>query len=993
MSDNDEVIRAYHEAVRTAPQDHPDLGMYLTNLAAALGERYSETWETVDLEESIRSARDATRLEPQSQTDQATWLNNLGIRLSDRYSRLGAGADLEEAIRVAEEAVDTTQHWPARASYMRNLGSYLGERYLTTGVTADIERAIHVTRQSIDLTAADPVQQAKGWNSLGTRLGERYQAEGDANILEEAISALHQAIDQTPELHPARASHLNGLGVHLAARYALIGALTDVENAVDVGRSAVRATPDNKISRALFLHNLGAALGDRYTRTKTKGDLEEAVRFAQETVDLTPNGHPKRPMYLNSLAIRLGDAYALGGSIADLDNIIRVAREAADAIPDFHAARPAYLNNVGIRLLERYAREGDTTALEEGIRVLREALRTTPETSPARATYLVNLGTGLDHRHGCAGATAHADHEEALSHFQAALRQPNASTIKRIAAGIAVLRICAASSDWQQACDASELAVSLIPKLAPRALENADRQHILSQVVGLASDGAAVALQAGRDPTVALGYLEQGRGVLATVLLEMRADILDLQAAQPDLARHFLRLRDELDTPDTHGAFLTDDRENSMRQQTRASRRYDAGNELDRLIAEIHRRPGFSDFLAAPSEAGMRAAASRGPIVVLNTSGYRSDAILVEQHQIRSLALPNLESGHVEKAARSSGLEVESLEWLWDTIARPVLDALGFSGPPAAEGWPHVWWIATGALSKLPIHAAGRHRGGSAGAVLDRVVSSYSSSVKAILHGRRRATPAPVASVPGQALLVEMQDTPGQGRLRFARNEVAVVSDLCRTMGLNPLQPGRLKRHVVTHLPGSKIFHFAGHGLTDAVDPSQSQLLLEDWTADPLSVGTLMSLKLQERAPLMAYLSACGTGQIRNESFLDESIHLIGACQLAGFRHVIGTLWKVDDESCADVARIVYEAIREGGMTDESVARGLHNATKELRGRWLRKKPAEAERRRSVKEAVACLAADGTGGGIVGEEDSRDVLDDDDEALPLHWVPYVHFGV
>jgi CHAT domain-containing protein len=66
-----------------------------------------------------------------------------------------------------------------------------------------------------------------------------------------------------------------------------------------------------------------------------------------------------------------------------------------------------------------------------------------------------------------------------------------------------------------------------------------------------------------------------------------------------------------------------------------------------------------------------------------------------------------------------------------------------------------------------------------------------------------------------------------------------------------------------------------------------------------------------------------------------EGVHLISACQQAGFRHVIGTLWEVNDETCVDMARIVYEVMGHGGMTDESVCRGLHNATKELLNRWL----------------------------------------------------------
>ena len=73
-------------------------------------------------------------------------------------------------------------------------------------------------------------------------------------------------------------------------------------------------------------------------------------------------------------------------------------------------------------------------------------------------------------------------------------------------------------SDWQKAVQASEITIDLIPKLISRSLKNSDKQHILGQVVGLASDTAAAALHAGEEPLVALNFLEQGRGVLAISL-------------------------------------------------------------------------------------------------------------------------------------------------------------------------------------------------------------------------------------------------------------------------------------------------------------------------------------------------------------------------------------------------------------------------------------------------------------------------------------------
>ncbi|PCD30394.1 hypothetical protein AU210_010076 [Fusarium oxysporum f. sp. radicis-cucumerinum] len=981
VDDLQESIRVSQDIVDTTPSDDPDLPMYLSNLVLALGDLYSITGADSDIENAIFAFREAFDLIPEDSNKtgdlhaQPCWLSNLGVRLGEGYLREDTSADIEEAIRVTQEAIDTTKVTVDKVTYLCNLGNRLGERYSMTGDTADIENAIEATKEAISLSPVDPVTNAMCLLSLGNRFGDRYDVEGTKAYLDESIRILQQAVDMMPENHLGKALLLNSLGVRLAARYTSVNATDDLESAIEMTRRAVEMTPKISLSRALFLHNLGASLGDRYTRMNKTADLDEAIQAAREAVNMTPSGHPNRAMYLKGLAIRLGDRYSRegAGSMSDLDNIIEAASGAVNATPSVHTKRPVYLNSLGIWLMERYKRQDTRIDLDEAIRFLQEAVSKAPESHPERARYLVNLGTSLDHRY--ARTRDSADHEGALSQFQTALRDPSSPAIDRIAGGIAILQICSTTSDWQQVCDALEVAVSLIPKLTARSLKNPDKQHLLGQVVGLASNAAAAALNAGRGPTAALKFLEQGRGVLATALEEMRTDVIELQARYPELAKRFVSLRDELDPPVARDTFNQDDH-GGFNHQARATRRYDAGNKLNEVIAEIQRQPGFEDFLAAPSEAELKASASCGPIVVINTSEYRCDAILVEQHQIRSVQLPK----DMEKEARNRDPgKIETLEWLWDTVAHQILDALGFTQrhDPSLEKWPRIWWVATGIMTKFPLHAAGRHNDPSTGSanVLDRVMSSYSSSIKTIIQSRRRGHEA-AASAPAQALLVAMKHTPEQTSLPFAAREIEVIRDLVKTMQLEPIEPGQHKHDIMSHLPQCKVFHFAGHGHTDGHDPMRSRLLLDDGKENPLTVANLLEINLRKHLPFLAYLSACGTGRIRDKRFVDESIHLVSACQLAGFRHVIGTLWEVNDELCVDMARITYEGMRDGSMTDESVCEGLHNATRQLRDRW----------RNMPMNSAARSATD-------GDRRPRDIIACDDETSPLHWVPYVHFGV
>jgi CHAT domain-containing protein len=104
---------------------------------------------------------------------------------------------------------------------------------------------------------------------------------------------------------------------------------------------------------------------------------------------------------------------------------------------------------------------------------------------------------------------------------------------------------------------------------------------------------------------------------------------------------------------------------------------------------------------------------------------------------------------------------------------------------------------------------------------------------------------------------------------------------------------------------------------------------------------------------------------------VDESIHLTSAFQLAGFQHVIGTLWEVEDRLCVDMAKRMYEFLRDKGVNDESVSQGLHHATRALQDGWVHSEEDAGQGPRS-RDVILCQ-----------NTESRKPL----------WVPYIHFGV
>ncbi|MFJ8980798.1 CHAT domain-containing protein [Streptomyces sp. NPDC102282] len=437
------------------------------------------------------------------------------------------------------------------------------------------------------------------------------------------------------------------------------------------------------------------------------------------------------------------------------------------------------------------------------------------------------------------------------------------------------------------------------------------------------------------------------------------SDLTRLREAAPDLATRFEELRDALDvtTGDTRprGGELLDEAVGRPRvpEAARAELRRRLAAEWQELTGRIrseHPELGLLRPVREWDERDVRATAARGPVVLVNVSPHGSDALIVTERAIDSVPLPELVPQKVASRRRSLDdalalIETpgtsrkqslgaqqavrETLDWLWHGATGPVLDHLGIRSVPAGP-WPRLWWSPGGSLRTLPLHAAAP-ADGTPGA-LDRVVSSYTPTLRALHHGRQRvARPADRPADDG-VLVVAVPDAAGTPPLPGARRE---AEHLSRSLPGATLLVGAsaTRSAVVSALPRHACVHFACHGLGDPRRPSDSLLVLHDHGEHPLTVGDLSRLRLP--SVRLAYLSACDTLRTSPE-LADEAVHLVSALQMAGFPHVIGSLWHVDDTIGADVAGDVYGTLHTGnGSLDVSrTAHALHEAVRTLRAAY-----------------------------------------------------------
>jgi CHAT domain-containing protein len=161
---------------------------------------------------------------------------------------------------------------------------------------------------------------------------------------------------------------------------------------------------------------------------------------------------------------------------------------------------------------------------------------------------------------------------------------------------------------------------------------------------------------------------------------------------------------------------------------------------------------------------------------------------------------------------------------------------------------------------------------------------------------------------------------------------------------------------VLSQLETCRMAHFACHGMSNPTDPSSSGLVLQrlapdgTFEQDHLSVSRISHLRLKHAQ--IAYLSACSTAENKAARLQDEVIHIVSGFQVAGFPHVIGSLWPAGDRECVQVASGFYSSLFEHKDVPGSDAR---------RVAW------------ALREAVMAVRAKN--------------MD-----MPLKWAQFVHFG-
>ncbi len=982
----EEAATRFREALASPPEETQEHVAFLDGLTDGLRKLYDRTHRVQDLEEILISARQALRLRQPEPTEQAVRLALLSGDLRKMYQCRGRFEDLEAAIVCLRRAVELmARDSPPDPGMLGNLALLLQARYGHTRRPEDLDEAVRLLRETTDLNEANPEDQAARMSNLASALVARYQRTGQAQDLEESLSLYREALTRAPEASQEYWAHLNSLAFGLGELYRrngrmevldevvalsqkalsllpegsgqrvrplinLAGALKDrslrtgrleeLDEALHAWKEAIQLEPQDLWERQSLLGNLGTGLRTRFAWSAKIEDIDDAVTLLRQAVSLTPARSPERPWRLGNLANALGDRYGVTRQIKDLEDSLAAYREAIDATPLDTPGRPTLLSNMGISLRDLYKRGNRLEDLDEAIRLIRQSLEGIPQDSSERAVALLNLASGLRDRY------TRLTKPEDLADAQAAYRE--AAVLGADFLPEVVVITARAWSAWaleresfEEAAGAAAYGLAEVEKLLKRQHQRRHQEDWLMTAYGLSANAAYALARAG-DLTRAVETLEGGRAHLLAEALESHRHDLERLAllGRGALLEQYRKASSEWELLTA----LRQQRQEAVstgasapavsRKQLEACRA-----QLDEIIEEVRRVPGYENFLTAPTFSQIQAAAAPSPLVYIFTTCVGGLALVVhgdarkpQTPPVEAIPLPHLTEPAIrEKLFGKLGADSlggylsayayrvpddqatfvqwtnaldEIAHWLWDSVMGPIVEALAGPLPPTntleRTPTPKAVLIPTGLLSLLPLHAAWRSDPASPSGrhyALDDGNWCYAPNARALNAARSRLN-----DLSGDSLLLVVDPRPvSADSLPFARDEARTIIQLWpETSRISRWHRAATHEQVSTLLPAYRVLHYAGHAFAGWDKPQEGGLLLADDRV--LAVRELQAMHLNMR---LAVLSACETG-VPGVYIPDEVIGLPTALVEAGVAGVVASLWSVPDDTTAKLMADFY---------------------------------------------------------------------------------------
>lgn len=652
MADLEISIQSLRVAMELAEDDHPEMIDILTNLAITLYMRYHSIGDLSDLEEAISLGQLLVALVPDDSYKKPTLLTNLASSIFTRFDREGRFEDLDEAIALDTRADElATDDHEDKGTALNNLGTSLFTRFEHLGNADDMDKAIQLQSRAVEIMSRGHPQMSASLTNLGNSLEWRYKRFGRLEDLERAIALKTQSLALVPDNHPEKPKYLNNTSSSLQARFNHLDNLEDLEKAIGLASRAIELSPDDHPGMSSWLLSLADSLSARYGRTGDPPDLRMAIANEERAVAFLPDGHPDKPMALNNLGNSLVTRFERSKDLNDLDRAIAVQTKSVDLTPEGNLGRSSRIHNLSRSFRERFAQAGEVADLEDAIKYEMRAVELLPATHPERARFLTCLGLCFEKRLRSLHGQVDGDAERAMEAYLEAIEHAPSPPALRLPACILYTVLL---TDYPQLStilprltilEAWELAMNLVPRSV--WLGNDLRGRYTSdqlQTTGRVVNGAAAAAIAAGEYSRALEWLETGRAIVWSQVLQLQTPHDNLRRLHPELANsldNISRALQQTTTPSLNSplAPVQEPLSWSLHSYSTSSKQplavssHSYALEYDKLVARIRSLEGFENFMRPKTFSQLVGACATGPVVIINMHmrESKSDALVLYQ--------------------------------------------------------------------------------------------------------------------------------------------------------------------------------------------------------------------------------------------------------------------------------------------------------------------------------------------------------------------------
>ncbi|KAG8725195.1 hypothetical protein FRC09_006431 [Ceratobasidium sp. 395] len=944
ISDINQAIECLRHFMRLCPQPKTTTFAYLGCL---LRIRFERLDHLADINQAIEYATLAVQLTPEGHPNMSRCLENLRCSLCERFERIGNEEDLDRALEYQVLCVQLTPDGVQHKPYQRHcLGVLLRLRHERNGDLADLDQAVECDTLAIQTMSEHDPNRTAVLVHLGCSLESRYRRIGDLSDLNKAVECHTMALRLCPTGHPDRSWALDKLGGSLMDRYVRLGSLQDMELAIQYQEFAAHSTPkSDKTAPDAILENLACLLQLRYEKFGNLADIDRAIEYQLQAIQQSQGGEADKAHSACNLGVSFWWRYMRLGNAVDMDQAIEHISLAVKLTPDGHPRKPEVLSYLGYCLISRFEDANNQADIDMAIHYLMRAVELTPDGHPSSPDHLLKLGKACWARFQY--TRTRPDLLTVLNCFRKAANPPIVNPKYQMLGARSWVDLSLRLN--LSPFEAYQTAFTILPHFVWLGQTFQARCDSILAISDLVSGAVAWAVSVG-SYSLALEWLEQGRSVVWAQQLQTRTPFDELAAINLQLANRMRDVAAQLESAEP-GSGATCPPVDSAFDQDLLGQRHDAALRWGQLLQEVRRIPGFENYMQPRKAHILKKAATRGPVVVINTHGTRCDALIIVpgRDDVTHVPLVRLAPemlsrlradvisliGHRgdedeprgfkrHKSSESAQNKLYPLKVLWSDVVEPILDALQYTNRSSQDSeLPHITWCATGVLSFLPLHAAGLYDGTPRN-TFDLVVSSYTPTLAALL------APNHPVSMPHAGILAVGQDkTPGLTPLPKTVDELAVVGKHTAATGYRQLDgPIATVAATLNAMGQHSWVHLACHAIQNRADPRQSAFYLHD---GKLTLETITKRAFKHKG--LAFLSACQTAT-GDDALPDEAMHLAAGMLAAGYPTVIATMWSIADEDGPDVAEVVYgELLKDGKADHTKAAMALHSATKKLRGK------------------------------------------------------------